>query len=182
MREYRYRVDAEGRVFHDGSEIVDPPTLRFFLLAMTRTPEGRWLAVCQGERNWFEPDETPFVVQRVRPVLRDGAVEGLELVLAGEYREPLDPETLDSARGRLRCRVRRGAFPARFGRSLSSSVCITGEGGAAVVVWAGGAIPSRTRRTPEPRGGRADGLRHPWRSRARQEKRAVAGPAPPPGR
>jgi hypothetical protein len=116
MREYRYRVDAEGRVFHDGSEIVDPPTLRFFLLAMTRTPEGRWLAVCQGERNWFEPDETPFVVQRVRPVLRDGAVEGLELVLAGEYREPLDPETLDSARGRLRCRVRRGAFPARFGR------------------------------------------------------------------
>lgn len=116
MREYRYRVDAEGRVFHDGSEVVDPLTLRFFLLAMTRTPEGRWLAVCQGERNWFEPDETPFVVQRVRPVGRDGALDALELVLAGEYREPLDPATLESASGRLYCRVRRGAFPARFGR------------------------------------------------------------------
>jgi hypothetical protein len=73
MREYRYRVDTEGRIFHDGSEVVDSLTLRFFLLAMTRTPEGRWLAVCQGEQNWFEPDETPFVVQRVRPVAHDGA-------------------------------------------------------------------------------------------------------------
>jgi hypothetical protein len=116
MREYRYRVDGEGRVFHDGSEVVDPPTLRFFLLAMTRTTEGRWLAVCQGERNWFEPDETPFVVQRVRPVGRAGALDGLELVLAGDYREPLDPATLESASGRLYCRVRRGAYPARFGR------------------------------------------------------------------
>jgi uncharacterized protein len=117
MREYRYRVDAEGRVFHDGSEVVDPLALRFFLLAMTRTPEGRWLAVCQGERNWFQPDETPFVVQRVRLVGHDGSgLDGVELVLAGDYREPLDPATLGSTSGRLYCRVRRGAFPARFGR------------------------------------------------------------------
>jgi hypothetical protein len=152
MREYRYRVDAEGRVFHDGSEIVDPPTLRFFLLAMTRTPEGRWLAVCQGERNWFEPDETPFVVQRVRPVLRDGAVEGLDLVLAGEYREPLDPETLDSARGRLRCRVRRGAFPARFGRLALQQLGphLRDEGGQPVLVLGGRRYQILEReRTPE---------------------------------
>jgi hypothetical protein len=116
MREYQYRVDTEGRVFHDGSEVVDPLTLRFFLLAMTRTPEGRWLAVCQGEQNWFEADETPFVVQRVRSVTRDGSLDGLDLVLAGDYREPLDPATLESVGGRLYCRVRRSAFPARFGR------------------------------------------------------------------
>ena len=116
MREYQYRVDAEGRVFHDGSEVLDPLTLRFFLRAMTRTPEGRWLVVCQGERNWFESEGTPFVVQRVRPVLREGALDGLELVLAGDHREPLDPATLESKGGRLYCRVRRGAFPARFGR------------------------------------------------------------------
>jgi hypothetical protein len=116
MREYQYRVDTEGHVFHDGSEVVDPLTLRFFLLAMTRTSEGRWLAVCQGEQNWFEPDKTPFVVQRVRPVRRDGALDGIDLILAGDYHEPLDPATLESAGGRLYCRVRRGAFPARFGR------------------------------------------------------------------
>ena len=28
MREYRYRVDAEGRIFHDGSEIVEEIYLR----------------------------------------------------------------------------------------------------------------------------------------------------------
>jgi hypothetical protein len=116
MREYRYQVDAEGRISHDGSEILDAPTLRFFLRAMSRTPDGAWLVVCQGERNWFEADETPFVVQRVRPLLRGGALEELELVLAGEHREPLDPATLEERRGRLYCRVRRGAFPARFGR------------------------------------------------------------------
>jgi hypothetical protein len=152
MREYRYRVDAEGRVFHDGSEIVDPPTLRFFLLAMTRTPEGQWLAVCQGERNWFEPDETPFVVQRLRPVLRGGAVEGLELVLAGEYREPLDPETLESAGGRLHCRVRRGAFPARFGRLALQQLGphLRDEGGQPVLFLGGRRHPILEReRTPE---------------------------------
>jgi hypothetical protein len=116
MREYRYQVDAEGRIYHDGSEILDGPTLRFFLRAMSRAPEGAWLVVCQGERNWFEADETPFVVQRVRPVLRDGALEGLELVLVGEHRESLDPTTLEERQGRLYCRVRRGAFVARFGR------------------------------------------------------------------
>jgi hypothetical protein len=116
MREYWYRVDAEGRIFHDGSEVLDPLTLRFFLLAMTRTPDGRWLVVCQGERNWFEAERTPFVVQRVRPIGREDAVDGLELALAGDYREPLDPATLESAEGRLYCRVRRGAYPARFGR------------------------------------------------------------------
>jgi hypothetical protein len=116
MREYRYRVDGEGRVYHEGSEVLDPLTLRFFLRAMTRTPDGRWLVVCQGERNWFDPDGTPFVVQRVRSVLADGVVAGLELLMAGDHRELLDPATLESERGRLYCRVRRGAFPARFGR------------------------------------------------------------------
>lgn len=119
MREYRYRVDAEGRVFHEGSEVLDPLTLRFFLRAMTRTPEGSWLVVCQGERNWFESEGTPFVVQRVRSIFqegREGVLDGLELVLAGDHREPLDPATLESEGGRLCCRVRRGAFPARFSR------------------------------------------------------------------
>ena len=48
MREYVYGVDAEGHIFHDGSEIVGPATLRFFLLALQRTPEGRWLVLCCG--------------------------------------------------------------------------------------------------------------------------------------
>jgi uncharacterized protein len=152
MREYHYRVDADGRVFHDGSEIVDPPTLRFFLLAMTRTPEGRWRAVCQGEQNWFEPDETPFVVQRVRPVAHDGSLDGLEVVLAGDYREPLEPTTLENAGGRLYCRVRRGAFPARFGRLALQQLgpYLLDQGGRPALVLGGRGYPILEReRTPE---------------------------------
>ena len=38
-RDYRYVVDRDGRIFHDGTEIVDPAVLRFFLRAMTRTDD-----------------------------------------------------------------------------------------------------------------------------------------------
>ncbi len=119
MREYHYRVDGDGRIVHDGTEILDPLVLRFFLRAMTRTPEGRYLVVCQGEHNWFEADGTdgtPFVVQRVRPVVEEGRLAAVELAFAGDYREPLDPGSLEVEDGRLYCRVRRGAFRARFGR------------------------------------------------------------------
>ncbi len=115
MREYRYRVDPDGRVFHDGSEVVDPHVLRFFLRAMRRTPDGRWLVVCQGEQNWFEAEATPFVVQRLALDLRDGRLAAVELILAGDYREPLQPATLEVRDGGLVCRLRSGA-PARFVR------------------------------------------------------------------
>ena len=114
MRQYRYTVDRDGRIFHDGSEITDGAVLRFFLLAMQPSPDGRYVAMCQGERNDFDASDTPFVVQRLRPDA-DGAA--IELFFAGDYHEPLDPSTLEEdADGRLYCRVRRGAFRARFGR------------------------------------------------------------------
>ncbi len=83
---------------------------------MTRTPEGQYLAMCQGEQNWFEPEDTPFVVQRVRPEVEDGRLRKVTLLFAGEYREVLDPGALESDGGMLYCRVRDGAFRARFGR------------------------------------------------------------------
>ncbi|HEV8439769.1 MAG TPA: hypothetical protein VGT40_16900 [Methylomirabilota bacterium] len=124
MREYQYVVDRDGRVFHDGTELVDPLTLRFFLRAMTVTADGRYLVVCQGEHNWFATDDTPFVVQRVRltpqhPVASHASGDrpmAVELCFPGDYREPLDPETLEAHHGDLFCRVRGGAFRARFGR------------------------------------------------------------------
>jgi hypothetical protein len=116
MREYSYQVDREGRIFHDGTEIVDAATLRFFLLALQRAPDGRWLAVCQGEQNWFEAYDTPFVVQRLGLGVAEGRLRSVELHFAGDYREPLDPATLEQDGARLFCRVRKGAFTARFGR------------------------------------------------------------------
>ncbi len=116
MREYRYRMDREGRIFHDGTEIVDPFVLRFFLRAMQITPEGRYLVLCQGERNWFEPHDTPFVVQRLRCGVEGSQLVLVELCFAGDYREPLDPGSLQAEGDHLFCRVRHGTFRARFGR------------------------------------------------------------------
>jgi uncharacterized protein len=147
-REYRYQVDRDGRIFHDGTEIVDPAVLRFFLRAMTRTADGRCLVLCQGERNWFEAPDTPFVVQRVRLTVDGERLRAVELCFPGDYREPLDPRTLECERDLLFCRVRDGAFRARFGRvavqQLAPFLVDGGEGGALLL----------------------DGVRHPVRTRA----------------
>jgi hypothetical protein len=134
VREYRYLVDGEGRVFHDGTEIIDPLVLRFFLRAMTRTAEGRYLVLCQGERNWFEADDTPFVVQRLRLTIEGGVLQDAELCFPGDYRESLDPEDLETERDLIYCHVRRGAFRARLGRlamqQLAPFLTATSDGSA----------------------------------------------------
>ena len=153
MREYTYRVDGEGRVFHDGTEIVDPATLRFFLLALQRTPDDRWLALCQGERNWFEAADTPFVIQRLGLSVTDGRLHAVELRLAGDYREPLDPTTLEHDGARLCCRVRKGTFRARFGRIALQQIApwIVEEAGMPALELGGRRYPLRgARATSQP--------------------------------
>jgi hypothetical protein len=139
MREYRYQVDREGHIFHDGTEIVDAATLRFFMLALRRESDGRWLAVCQGEQNWFEPYDTPFVVQRLGLGVADGRLRSVELHFAGDYREPLDPATLEHDGARLFCRVRKGAFSARFGRLAMQQIAPwLGDDGTGPAITLGG--------------------------------------------
>jgi hypothetical protein len=116
MREYRYTVDRDGRIFHEGSEIIDPAVLGFFLRAMQQTPDGRYLVICQNERNWFDAGETPFVIQRLACDTEEGRLLAVELYLAGGCHEPFDPDGLETEGGYLYCRVRGGAFRARFGR------------------------------------------------------------------
>jgi len=132
MREYRYTVDRDGRIFHEGSEIIDPLVLRFFLLAMQQTPDGRYLVVCQREQNWFEAGDTPFVVQRLLCATEQGHLASVELYFAGDHHEPLDPDSLEAEGPYLYCRVRGGAFRARFGRSavqqLAPFLAEDGEG------------------------------------------------------
>ena len=140
-------------MFHDGSEIVDPATLRFFLLALQRTPEGRWLALCQGERNWFEAEDTPFVVQRLALDSADGPLSRVDLRLAGDYREPLDPDTLEHDGTRLFCRVRKGLFRARFGRIALQQLApfILEDSGRPTLVLDGRRYPLTAARATAPR-------------------------------
>jgi hypothetical protein len=153
IREYRYQVDRDGRIFHDGTEIVDPAVLRFFLRAMARTDDGRCLVLCQGERNWFEAPDTPFVIQRLRLTVEGGLLQAVELCFPGDYREPLDPRTLETERDLLFCRVRGGAFRARFGRvavqQLAPFLADAGEG--SVLILGGARHPVRSGVSPSNR-------------------------------
>jgi hypothetical protein len=140
MREYRYTVDRDGRIYHEGSEIIDPLVLRFFLLAMQQTPDGRYLVICQREQNWFEAPDTPFVIQRLHCAIEQGHLVSVELYFAGDHHEPLDPESLEAEGPYLYCRVRGGAFRARFGRSAVQQLGpFLAEDGAGPVLLFGGA-------------------------------------------
>jgi hypothetical protein len=148
-REYHYRVDAEGRVSIDGSEVTDPATLRFFLLAMRREADGRHLVLCQGERNWFAAEDTPFVVQRLVPRAGPDGLAGATLCLAGDLREPLDESTLSRRGERLYCRVRSGAFEARLGRqALQQLAPYLEETGAGLALRGAGGLRAIPEGTP----------------------------------
>ena len=122
VREYRYQVDRDGRVFHDGTEVVDPAVLAFFLGAMEQSPEGEYHALCQGEQNWFETADTPFVIQRIRTGLDHRGLASIELGLAGDYQETLVLSSLEARGDHLYCRVRGDGFsPASDGPPSSSS-------------------------------------------------------------
>jgi hypothetical protein len=125
VREYQYTVDRDGRIFHDGTEVVDPATLKFFLRAMQRTSDDRCLVVCQNDHNWFRAEDTPFVIQRLRLTIDSGdprrniagdQLKAVELCFAGDYREPLAVDSLESDSGQLFCRIRNGTWRVRFGR------------------------------------------------------------------
>jgi hypothetical protein len=145
MREYRYTVDRDGRIFHEGSEIIDPAVLRFFLLAMQQTPDGRYLVICQKEQNWFEVPDTPFVIQRLHCATEQGHLVSVELYFAGDHHEPLDPGSLAAEGPYLYCRVRGGAFRARFGRGAVQQLApfLAEDSGGPVLLIRGARRPIR---------------------------------------
>ncbi len=114
--------------------------LAFFLRAMEQTPEGEYLVLCQGERNWLTTDDTPFVVQRIRSEHDGVGYRAIELCLAGDYREVLEPSTLEARGDQLYCRVRSGQFPARFGRTAIQQLApFLAEAGEHLELWLAGA-------------------------------------------
>jgi len=111
-REWHYRLDTEGNLWHDGSVFDDPNVLKLFMRKMEHLPDGRYFALCQGEKCYFEPDDTVYVVQKV-----DIQPNRVVLGFQGGYQEPLDPSTLHVGKDNVfYCRAREGRFEARFNR------------------------------------------------------------------
>lgn len=111
-RVWHYYFDAEGVLWHEGTEFDDPTLIHFFLKNLKRLPDGRLHLSCQGEDCYFTCEDVPYVVQEI--VVDPHRIE---LVFPGDYRETLDPSTLHVGKENvLYCGIRGGLFEARFSR------------------------------------------------------------------
>ena len=118
-RNYLYFLDKEGHIWHEGTEVTDPHFALTIHRALQKTPEGKFLAKCQGENCFFEVEDVPYIIQDVAfHKDRTGQLHQVDLLFSGGYMEILDPSTLQvSPDNVLYCRVRKGDFPARFTRN-----------------------------------------------------------------
>ncbi len=105
-------IDKEGQWFYQGAEMHRREIVLFFYNHMSMDGEGRYILEWGGERCLLEVEDTALVVRRV------AAGSELFLLLSDDSTEKLDPETLYAGRANvLYCRVKGGAFPARFTRA-----------------------------------------------------------------
>jgi hypothetical protein len=84
---------------------------------MEMDESGRYIIPWKGTCCYVDVEDTAFVVQRAQPAM-SVETSGFELYLSDDTREELDPETLwVGNKNVLYCRVKGGAFPARFSRA-----------------------------------------------------------------
>ncbi len=112
LRTWHYYIDAEGTVWHDGSELDDPELLHFFFENLRREKDGSLQLLCQGELCMFQCKDVPYIVQSFED--KNGEII---LHFPGSYKEILDPNTLRVGKENvLYCKVKKGEFEARFSR------------------------------------------------------------------
>lgn len=112
LRTWHYYIDAEGIVWHEGSELDDPELLHFFMEKLHREKDGSLQLICQGELCIFECEDVPYIVQSFEE-------KDTEIILRfpGAYEEILDPSSLRVGKENiLYCKVKKGEFDARFSR------------------------------------------------------------------
>jgi hypothetical protein len=109
-RETQIRRDGGGRWFNGDDPITHPHLIRSFDGWIDRAEDGRFCL--SNAINWaYVTIEGPaYFVRDVAP-----SPDGLDLLLSGDRREPLDPDSLrQGPDGVLWCTVRNGRCPACF--------------------------------------------------------------------
>jgi len=110
-------IDKEGRWFHKGLEMIHREFIKLFYQNMKVDSRGRYVITLAGDQCYVDVEDTPFVVWRTAVTDDDKTGPRFSLHLSDDSREDLDPYTLMVGAGNvLYCRVRNGAFPARFSR------------------------------------------------------------------
>ena len=89
-REYFYRVDREGALWHDDSKLEDQRFLDFFFRRLRRNDRSLhadwpWVSRCGNELNYARAETSPIVFKRLD-------ADGLHY--AGTLTQPFAPESL----------------------------------------------------------------------------------------
>ncbi len=110
-------VDADGCWYYRGAEIVHRDIVELFYEHLEQDERGRYVIHWQGQRCYIHVEDTPFVVWEISFVGSENDTAEIILHLSDGKREKMDPSSLWI--GPLNvpyCRVRNGAFTARFSR------------------------------------------------------------------
>jgi hypothetical protein len=111
------RVDAEGKWFYRGAEIIRQDIVKLFMENLELDDQGRYIISWRGQRCYIEVEDTPFVVWQTVCVEKDGQPERLILKLNDGSEEVLEPSSLIIGANNVPyCLVRGGRFRARFSR------------------------------------------------------------------
>lgn len=104
----------DGNWYSDDERIDNPRIALLFSRSIKRNPDGSYYLQVAEERAPITVEDTPYVVK----VVDEDDSGGFAIVTNDDEREPLDPATLEVGRDNvLYCRVKGGAFPARFLRT-----------------------------------------------------------------
>jgi len=107
------RLDARGKWTHEGLDFENQRIIDLFSRSVDRTEGGTWVLEVGRFTYPITVEDTGFFVERVR-----FDTDPPTLKLSDETTERLGPETLEyEPGGRLYCRVKDGAFRARFKRT-----------------------------------------------------------------
>jgi hypothetical protein len=110
LRRSGIRLDADGRFWHEGAEVLHAGLRAALWRWLDRDPDGRWVLRLDERRFvYLDVDDAPHAVRSLR-------WEGERAIvrLADDTEEPLDPATLRLASSAVYCRVKRGRFEARL--------------------------------------------------------------------
>ena len=126
-------IDKEGRWFHKGVEMVRREFVRSFYQQMELDHGGQYVICWGGKRCYVDVEDTAFVVKRISYLGGEGEKRARFMMnLSDDTEEELVPDTLHMGEENvLYCRVKDGAFPARFNRpayyQLAAHVEVAGD-------------------------------------------------------
>ena len=104
----------DGNWYSDDERIDNPRIALLFSRSIRQNADGSFYLQVAEERAPITVEDTPYVVKSLEGDARDG----FTIVLNDDEREELDPATLEiGADNVLYCRVKRGAYRARFLRN-----------------------------------------------------------------